>query len=41
MYRTIIGPVYPAMTLVEVKGLLEPRAQVEIECTAVIPDDAD
>ena len=38
VYRLIIGPVFPAMTLVEVKSLLEDRALVEIECTAVIPD---
>lgn len=38
VYRAVIGPVYPAMTLVEVKGLLEDRALVEIECTAVVPD---
>ncbi|MEZ5670025.1 MAG: RidA family protein [Alphaproteobacteria bacterium] len=37
-YRRVVGAVYPAMTLVEVKSLLETRALVEIECTAVIPD---
>src|SRR3954447_13222498 len=36
-YREIIGPHYPAMTLVQVVALLEDRAQVEIEATAVIP----
>ena len=36
-YRQIFGPHYPAMTLVVVAGLLEPRARVEIEATAVIP----
>jgi enamine deaminase RidA (YjgF/YER057c/UK114 family) len=36
-YREILGPVYPAMTAVEVSALIEERAQVEIECTAVIP----
>jgi enamine deaminase RidA (YjgF/YER057c/UK114 family) len=36
-YREILGPVYPAMTAVEVSALIEARAQVEIECTAVIP----
>jgi enamine deaminase RidA (YjgF/YER057c/UK114 family) len=36
-YRDIIGEHYPAMTLVEVKALLEDRAKVEIEATAVIP----
>lgn len=37
-YREIVGPHYPAMTLVEVRGLLEDRAKVEIEATAVVPD---
>ena len=35
-YRARMGKHFPAMTLVEVKGLLEPRARVEIEATAVI-----
>lgn len=37
MYREIMGPAYPAMTLVEVSALLEDRAKVEIEATAIIP----
>ena len=37
-YRSVIGAIYPAMSLIEVKGLLEDRAMVEIECTAVVPD---
>ena len=37
-YREIIGRHYPAMTLVQVASLLEDRAKVEIEATAVIPD---
>ena len=37
-YREVMGPRYPAMTLVEVSGLLEPSAKVEIEVTAVVPD---
>ena len=36
-YRARMGRHYPAMSLVEVKGLLEPGALVEIEATAVIP----
>jgi enamine deaminase RidA (YjgF/YER057c/UK114 family) len=36
-YRSIIGGVYPAMTLVQVADLLEDGAKVEIEATAVIP----
>lgn len=37
-YRDIMGRSFPAMTLVEVAGLVAPRARVEIESTAVIPD---
>lgn len=37
-YRAIIGDHYPAMTLVQVAALLEDRARVEIEVTAVVPD---
>ena len=36
-YKELIGPHYPAMTLLEVKSLLDDRAKVEIESTAVIP----
>jgi enamine deaminase RidA (YjgF/YER057c/UK114 family) len=38
VYREIIGSHYPAMTLVQVAALLENRARVEIEVTAVVPD---
>ena len=38
VYREIIGRHFPAMTAVEVKALIEDRARVEIEATAVIPD---
>ncbi len=37
-FREIIGSFNAAMTAVEVSGLIEDRAQVEIEVTAVIPD---
>jgi enamine deaminase RidA (YjgF/YER057c/UK114 family) len=37
-YREIIGAHYPAMTAVEVRALIEDRARVEIEATAVVPD---
>ena len=37
-YRRIIGRHYPVMTLVIVAGLLEDRAKVEIEATAVVPE---
>lgn len=36
-YREIIGAYNAAMTAVEVKSLMEDRARVEIECTAVVP----
>lgn len=36
-YRATIGDHWPAMALVIVAGLLEPRALVEIEATAVLP----
>ena len=35
-YRRIIGRHFPAMTLVEVKGLIEPGAKVEIQDLAVL-----
>jgi len=38
VYREIIGRHYPAMTVVEVSGLIEASARVEIEVTAVVPD---
>ena len=38
-YREILGKNFPAMSVVEVRGLVEQRALVEIEATAVIPDD--
>ena len=37
VYREIIGRHYPAMTAVEVSALVEARAKVEIEVTAVVP----
>lgn len=37
-YREIIGKHYPAMTAVEVRALIEDRARVEIEVTAVLPE---
>jgi enamine deaminase RidA (YjgF/YER057c/UK114 family) len=35
-YREIIGRNFPAMSVVIVAGLVEPRAKVEIEATAVV-----
>jgi len=37
VYREIIGRNYPAMAMVQVSALMEDRAKVEIESTAVIP----
>ena len=36
-YREIIGRHYPVMAMVQVVALIEDRAKVEIETTAVIP----
>ena len=38
VYREVMGKNFPAMTCVEVSALVEDRAQVEIEVTAVLPD---
>ena len=37
VYRRTIGRHFPAMSLVQVAALLEDRAKVEIEATAVVP----
>lgn len=37
-YRVVLGKHFPAMALVQVVGLVEDRAKVEIEATAVIPE---
>lgn len=37
VWRALVGRHYPAMALVEVKGLLEPGALVEIQAVAAIP----
>lgn len=39
VYRELMGQNYPAMTAVQVAALIEDRAKVEIECTAVIGPD--
>ncbi|HRY04920.1 MAG TPA: RidA family protein [Beijerinckiaceae bacterium] len=36
-YRRTLGSVFPTMSLVQVVALVEDRAKVEIEATAVIP----
>jgi enamine deaminase RidA (YjgF/YER057c/UK114 family) len=37
-YRDVIGRHYPAMSAVQVSGLMEDRARVEIEATAIVPE---
>ena len=37
-YREIIGSNFPAMTAVEVTALVEDRAKIEVECTAVVDE---
>ena len=38
VYREVMGKNFPAMTCVEVSGLVEDRAKIEIEVTASVPD---
>jgi enamine deaminase RidA (YjgF/YER057c/UK114 family) len=38
VYREIVGRYYPAMSVVFVNQLLEERARLEIEATAVVPE---
>ncbi|MCO4094572.1 MAG: RidA family protein [Acidovorax sp.] len=40
VYREVLGKHFPAMACVQVVGLMEERAKVEIEATAVVPDAA-
>ena len=39
-YRELLGRHYPAMAVVQVSGLMEDQARLEIETTAVIPEAA-
>lgn len=39
-FREIIGSYNAVMTAVQVSALIEDRAKVEIECTAVVPETA-
>ena len=41
VFRELIGVYHAAMTAVEVSALMEDRAKVEIEVTAVLPAKAD
>jgi len=38
-YRELMGAHYPAMAVLQVSGLVEPEARLEIEATAVIPEE--
>lgn len=38
VYREIMGRHFPAMAAVQVSGLVEPRAKVEIQATAVVAE---
>jgi enamine deaminase RidA (YjgF/YER057c/UK114 family) len=38
VYREVMGRNFPAMSCVQVAALVEERAKVEIEVTAVLPD---
>jgi len=38
VYREVIGRHFPAMSVIEVRGLVQPGAMIEIEATAVVPD---
>jgi enamine deaminase RidA (YjgF/YER057c/UK114 family) len=37
-YRELMGRHYPTMAVVQVSGLVEPEARLEIEATAVVPE---
>ena len=37
-YRELMGAHYPAMSVVQVSGLVESLARLEIEATAVVPE---
>jgi enamine deaminase RidA (YjgF/YER057c/UK114 family) len=39
-YRELVGRHYPVMAVLQVSGLVEDAARLEIEATAVIPDSA-
>ena len=38
IYREVFGKHFPAMAVIEVSGLMEEEAKIEIEVTAVIPE---
>ena len=38
IYKAIMGRNFPAMAVVQVAGLVEPAARIEIETTALVPE---
>lgn len=38
-WRDVFGKTFPCMACVEVKGLIEDEAKIEIETTAIIPEE--
>jgi enamine deaminase RidA (YjgF/YER057c/UK114 family) len=38
IYKALMGRNFPAMAVVQVGGLVEPQARIEIETTAVVPE---
>jgi enamine deaminase RidA (YjgF/YER057c/UK114 family) len=38
-YRELMGRHFPVMAVVQVSGLVEDQARLEIEATAVVPED--
>lgn len=38
VYREVMGAHYPAMAMVQVSALIEDRAKVEVETTAILPE---
>ena len=40
IYREAMGRNYPAMAVIQVAGLIEPAARIEIETTALVPDES-
>lgn len=38
-YRELMGKCFPAMAVVQVAALVDPAARIEIETTAVVPDE--
>jgi enamine deaminase RidA (YjgF/YER057c/UK114 family) len=41
VYREVLGKHFPAMSAVQVAGLVEEAALVEIEVTAVVPEESE